>query len=276
LNKDVIIALLQNRLQEQERLIKQLLARIEELENNQKKDSRNSSKPPSSDIGKIKRTQSLRKSSRKKPGGQQGHEGSHLEMRADPDRVERHQVSACMCCGKGLAKVGASSYEARQVHDIPPVRMIVTEHRSEIKTCPGCGTINQGVFPEGVSQRVQYGPEVQKPAVYFTNYQLLPIKRTAEMFEDLFGHRVSEGWLVNMNQRCAGRLSPFMEGLKEVLRHQAVLYGDETGYYYKGTRNWLHTLATENHTFYMAHPTRGREAMDAMGILGSYEGTLVH
>lgn len=272
----MIIEILQQRLQEQSLLIKKLTARIEELENNQKKDSSNSSKPPSSDIGKVKRTKSLRKASGKKPGGQPGHEGRRLEMSANPDKIEVCKAGVCSCCGKGLGKVQSFDYEARQVHDLPALRMLVTEHRSEIKSCPDCGTINRGRFPEGIMQQVQYGPEVQKMAVYFSNYQLLPVKRTAELFEDLFGQRVSEGSLVNINQRCADRLAPFIGDLKEELSGQEVLHADETGYYYKGARNWLHTLATEKHTLYVPHPTRGREAIDAMGVLPGYKGTLVH
>lgn len=279
----MIIQVLREQLKMQEALLKEqgqriemLLSRIVELENSQKKDSSNSSKPPSTDIGRPKRTQSLRKASGKKPGAQPGHEGSRLEMSANPDKIEVCKVGVCSCCGKGLDKVQSFDYEARQVHDLPALRMLVTEYRSEIKACPGCGTINQGEFPQDIMQQVQYGPEVQKMAVYFSNYQLLPVKRTAQLFEDLFGQRVSEGCLVNINQRCAGKLVPFIEDLKKVLSVQEALHTDETGYYYKGARNWLHTLATEKHTLYMPHPTRGREAIEAMGVLPGYKGTLIH
>jgi len=283
LNKDLIIQLQEQQLRRQElfiidqaKQITDLLARIVELENNQKKNSGNSSKPPSTDIGKDKRTKSLRGISDKKAGGQPGHEGKTLERRLTVDKTVVHAVKNCSECGKDLRSIGTAKYESRQVFDLPPIKLSVTEHQSEIKYCPCCQTVNQASFPKGVTQPVQYGVEIQKLAVYFNNYQLLPYKRTSKMFEDLLGHRVSEASLVSMNQRCANNLAGFTEVLKEILIDQPVLNADETGYYYNGDRNWLHVITTEKHTQYMPHAKRGVEAMDAMGILLLFKGTLVH
>jgi transposase len=105
---------------------------------------------------------------------------------------------------------------------------------------------------------------------------LIPYKRTSQLFEDLLGHRVSEGSLVKMTQRFAGKLNGFIGQLKDILLKQPVLHADETGYYYKGAHNWLHVLTTDQHTLYMPHEKRGREAMEEMGIIAGYEGTLIH
>ncbi len=276
LDKDLIIQLQQHQLKEQEKLILLLEARITELENNQKKNSSNSSKPPSSDIGKPKQTKSLRTISGKKPGGQTGHSGETLSFSATPNEIITHVVSHCACCGKNISSVATLDFERRQVYDIPPIEIMVTEHQSEIKSCPGCHTINKAVFPEGVNQPVQYGANVQAIGVYFTQYQLLPYARTTEVFKDLFGHTVSQSFLVNNNKRFSSQLVPFIENLKEILLQQPVLHADETGFYYNGNRNWLHTLCTENHSFYMPHTKRGTEAMKDMGILPKYTGILVH
>lgn len=283
IDKDLIIQLQQEQLNaqarliaEQNKMIKMLEARIEVLENNQKTDSRNSSKPPSTDIGKPQRTQSLRTKSGKKPGGQQGHIGETLCFTAMPDEVVVHAVKQCACCGKNLSAGIVEEYECRQVFDIPPIEMQITEHRSEIKNCPFCHTINKAAFPGGVNQPVQYGINVQQLAVYFTQYQLLPYGRTAEIFNDLFGHALSNSFLVNNNHRCAVNLQPFIKDLKEVLLNQPVLHGDETGFYFEGRRNWLHTLSTDKHSFYAPHIKRGTEAMNEMNILPVYKGILVH
>ena len=222
-NQEIII-------DKQSTLIKLLEARVNELESNQKKDSSNSSKPPSSDIGKPQRTQSLRTKSGKKPGGQHGHIGETLCFTATPDVVVVHTVKQCDCCGKSLSGGVVEQYECRQVFDIPPIEMQVTEHRSEIKNCPFCHTSNKALFPEGVNQPVQYGINVQQLAVYFTQYQLLPYGRTAEIFNDLFGHALSNSFLVNNNHRCAVNLQPFIKDLKAVLLNQPVLHADETGF----------------------------------------------
>lgn len=283
LDKDLIIRFQQQQMaellrinMEQAKAIEYLQARVAELESNQKKNSSNSSKPPSSDMGKPKQTKSLRTSSGKKIGGQKGHSGETLSFSTTPDEIITHYVSHCSCCGKNLSGVSSSDLERRQVYDVPPIEMKVTEHQSEIKHCPKCKKINKAAFPEGVVQPVQYGPGVQTWAVYFTQYQLLPYGRTAQLFHDLFGHSVSESFLVNNNRRFADILQPFISKLKKKLLQQPVLHADETGYYYKGQRNWLHTLCTEKHTLYMPHAKRGVQAMDEMGVLTTFTGTLVH
>lgn len=297
IDKDLIIQLQQEQLQQQIKLIGVLNAvindnkitidklntlvellktRVDELENNQKKDSNNSSKPPSSDIGKAHRTQSLRTSSGKKPGGQPGHIGGTLSFSAAPDEVVVHVLKQCSCCGKSLCSTQSVDYERRQVYDIPPINMLVTEHLGEIKNCPHCHTVNRAAFPQSISQPVQYGSNVQQLAVYFTQYQLLPYGRTSEIFKDLFGHALSSSFLVNNNRRCADKLQPFIINLKLLLLKQPVLHADETGYYFEGQRNWLHTLCTDRYTYYAVHTKRGGEAMNDMGVLPNYTGKLVH
>ena len=283
LNKDLIIQLQQEQLQtqgmliaKQAALIKLLESRIEILENNQKKDSSNSSKPPSSDIGKPQRTQSLRTRSGKKPGGQDGHTGETLCFSEAPNEIMVHAIKQCKCCGKSLCGSTILDYECRQVFDIPPIAMQVTEHRSEIKNCPHCHTVTRAAFPAEVTQPVQYGANVQQLAVYFTQYQLLPYGRTSEIFKDLFGHGLSRSFLVNNNHRCAVKLQPFIKSLKATLLNQPLLHCDETGFYFEGQRNWLHTICTDKHTFYAPHVKRGTEAMYDMGVLPFYEGRLMH
>jgi transposase/uncharacterized coiled-coil protein SlyX len=280
---DIVIRLLEEQLAQhasviasQQEMIEKLQARLRELEGNQRKNSSNSSKPPSSDMGKVQRTKSLRNSSGKKPGGQAGHKGESLAFSAVPDSVIIHGAARCHCCDKSLSGAAVSGYECRQVFDIPPIQMQVTEHRAEIKDCPRCGAISKGLFPDEVSQPVQYGARVRQLAVYLTQYQLLPYKRVQEIFEDLLGHRVSGSFLVNNNRRCAVGLQAFIEDLKIELKRQAVLSVDETGYEYNGRRNWLHTVSTEQYSFYMPHSSRGAVAMYEAGVLPGYQGVLVH
>lgn len=283
MDKDLIILELQQEIVElkqmnavQAKAIELLMSRVSELENNQKKNSSNSSKPPSSDIGKTNRTQSLRSSSGTKPGGQSGHTGETLSFSATPDEIIEHVVSHCTCCGKNISGVNAGAYERRQVYDIPPIRVMITEHQSEIKHCPKCNTVNKAEFPAGVNQPVQYGEGVQTLAAYFTQYQLLPYARTAQIFQNLFGHSLSQSFLVNNNQRLACNLQPFIVDLKSKILKQPVLNLDETGCYIEGKRSWLHTISTERHSYYAPHTSRGREAMLDMGILAEYTGTVVH
>src|SRR5215469_142443 len=100
-----------------------LVARVQEWEGRLAKDSRNSSKPPSSD-GLARKPKSLRKKSERKPGGQVGHRGSHLRLVAQPDEVVAHRPTTCGSCHAALPPGAWSWVERRQVHDLPPLRPV--------------------------------------------------------------------------------------------------------------------------------------------------------
>ena len=177
------------------------------LENNElrgrlAKNSKNSSKPPSSDGLKKPQPKSLRKPSGKKPGGQQGHVGTRLEMVDQPGHLVLHTVEECRQCGYSLEAVDAGDHRRRQVVDIPPVQLEVTEHRAEIKCCPGCGGRNEAAFPAEIKTSVQYGSRIKSLLVYLNQYQLLPYERTCQLAEVLFARTISQGTLSNWNAEC--------------------------------------------------------------------------
>ena len=176
-------------------LVLQQSAALQALQDQLAKDSRNSSKPPSSDGLNKRRTQSLRQSQGRTPGGQPGHEGQTLQMVETPDQVVRHQVNQCPHCQCDLSAVGAVAQGRRQVFDIPAVRIEIIEHQVEIKTCPHCQQAVTAAYPTAVSQRVQYGPRLKAQASYLNNYQLLPIARTCEVLGDFYGHQPSTAFI---------------------------------------------------------------------------------
>jgi len=176
-----------------------LAARLQKLEDQIAKNNSNSGKPPSSD-GLKKKTQSLRKPSGKKRGGQPGHKGHTLKAVAKPDRVELHRVKECKHYHASLEEATVQGHEKRQVFEVPSVRIQVTEHQAEIKGCPSCHQKTIGEFPEAVTQPVQYGSGLKAQLVYFNQYQFVPLERTVEIIEALYGHTVSEAAIV---EACA-------------------------------------------------------------------------
>ena len=114
--------------------IKELTERLQALEARLNQNSRNSSRPPSTDffVKEKPNPKSLRKNSGRKPGGQEGHQGATLEMTNNPDSIIEHSLSCCKECGHTLENIEVEAYERRQVFDIPPVNLIVTEHQSQI------------------------------------------------------------------------------------------------------------------------------------------------
>jgi len=254
----------------------QLAERIQRLEDQIAKNSHNSGKPPSSD-GLKKKPKSLRHKSGKKSGGQPGHEGSTLKFTEKPDRVEIHRVKGCKHCHTGLDAVEVSGFEKRQVFDVPPTKVEVTEHRAEIKECPLCHQTTTGEFPEQVSQPVQYGERIKAQMVYFNQQHHVPLERTAEILEDLYGQSVSEGTIVEACNQMAERIEPVYQAIKaELTETKDPAHFDETGARVEKKLWWLHVVCTGLLTYYAIHPNRGGKALDAIGIFPVFKGTAMH
>lgn len=258
-------------------VIEVLATRQQALEDQIAKNSCNSGKPPSSDGYDRPAPKSLRKRSRKKSGGQAGHIGYTLQAVEKPEHVEVHRVEQCSHCHSSLWSVEVKRYEKRQVFDVPRVQVEVTEHQAEIKACPHCGKENRAEFPAGVTQPVQYGDEIKAQMVYFNHYQMLPLERTAEVFEALYGQTISEGTIVDAGQEVSGQVSGANEAIRQHLtQNEVVVHFDETGVRVERQLQWLHSASSERLTWYALHPKRGHLALDAVGIVPNLQGRAMH
>jgi transposase len=253
----------------------ELKKEVKNLTNKLSLNSKNSSKPPSSDVF-VKQTKTLRKKGTKKVGGQQGHSGTTLNMVEIPDFVEIHEVEKCIYCETNLLNSEVFDIEKRQVFDLPPMCLEVTEHQAELKICCTCGKLNKGKFPDSVLAPVQYGNRVKAFCLYFNNYQFIPYERVSETLENFLGVRVNESSIFSYNKELYDNLSITDMILKNSILSSEVLNLDETGFYVNTTRNWLHSYSTENLTYYSHHEKRGKIAMNEIGILPLFNGTGVH
>jgi len=254
-----------------------LASAVRALENQIAKDSRNSSQPPSSDGLKKPVPKSQRGKSGKAGGGQEGHSGQTLKAVVEPDAVVVHPVTRCAHCQADLQSVAVRAVEKRQVFDLPDVVLAVTEHQAEHKACPDCGHLNTAVFPDEVTQPTQYGPRIRAQMVYFHSGQFIPLARTADVIQDLYGQSVSEATLIAAVAETARRVRPVTEAVRAYLiTTPEAVHLDETGARVGGKLHWLHSAGNPHATLYVIHPKRGSDGMDALGVLNARQGWCVH
>src|SRR5258706_7100853 len=259
--------------------VQTLVAEVQRLRERLAKDSHNSSKPPSSD-GLVRKTKSLRKKTGRKPGGQVGHRGHQVRLVATPDEVVVHRRATCGICQQALPEEAASWIERRQVHELPLVRVHVTEHQIDHVRCPSCGMTTAAVAPAGVLAPRQYRPRLRAVATYVVQQQFVPYGRTRDLLADLFGVSVSVGTLVNLVRQGAESLHAVAEEIKVALRAAPVLHHDETGLRVAGAEGagvqWTHVTCTKELTHYARHAARGAAALEAIGSLPNFTGVSVH
>lgn len=256
--------------------ISKLERRIHVMESRLAKNSRNSHKPPSSDRFDKPKPKSLREKTGRKPGGQESHKGHTLKMAEHPDRIIPHSVDQCDNCNCSLEHEKPYRVERRQVFDVPPTKMEVTEHHAEVKKCPRCGRDNIAAFPKEVNAPVQYGLRIKSIVVYLRTYQLLPYQRTTELLYDLFGINLSQGTLDNITKSCADVLQEPLRQLTDCIKKSSVANFDETGCRAMGKLHWLHVVSNPKFAYFEIHRKRGTEAIDDINILPRFKGCAVH
>ena len=255
--------------------IAQLRQAIKELEEKKNKNSKNSSKPPSSD-GYAKKPISLRGRSGKKQGGQEGHDGTNLAQRK-PDRIIGCMPLKCTKCPHhdGCMEK-ARVTESRQVVDAVVTAEVVQYDKCRVTNCPLHGWSREGSFPEGVNGPVQYGMSLQALVVSLTTVGAVSIARTHEILANVFEVPLSTATIKSMVSKCAGKLSGAIEEIGSRLVNSDVDNADETGVRVDKKLHWAHVLCNGRYTLIRIHPKRGWEAMEDIGYLPEFNGILVH
>jgi transposase len=225
------------------------------------KNSRTGSTAPSHDIGRSN-SKSLRVSSDKKSGGQTGHTGHTLDMVDTPDEIIEHLPAVCQCCGNGLANTASVSFTRRQVVDIPPILPVYTEHRSQLKICPFCQSVNHGVFPDFVTAPIQYGCGIEAMAGYLSVYQSVPYARITRLFRDFFKLSISEGAVDRFLDNLSNKANFAYETIRERIQSGTVVGADETGCRVNGKKHWFHVWQTADLTFIAAFASRGHQIIN--------------
>jgi len=260
-------------------IIIELRAEVSELKSQISLNSSNSSKPPSSDPlwNRETRENQKRRATRSKlrPGGQPGHKGHKLKKFEQIDHQVEHTIQGCPHCdSQELVETGSS---IRQVVDMPPATIEVTEHKFYEYQCNKCQSIISNEELSNYNQEVQYGNRLKALVVYLNVYQMIPYKRLVELVETIYGQRISQGSISNFCRQMSTNLSGFKKKVEAYLTEaDKVVHSDETGILVNGKLYWTHVYSDQRVTFLQVHPKRGKEAMDEIGILQNCQGTIIH
>ena len=245
--------------------IKTLRDRVAELEEQLAQNSRNSSKPPSSD-GPGQKASSPRKSSGKKRGGQKGHKKAQRELLPTNECNSATELipENCAHCGERLA--GSDPAPIRhQVWEIPKSQPIVDEYQQHQRTCGACGKATRAELPEGVP-RGQAGPNlVAQVGLLLTKYRMSH-RLAAGYLETHFGIPCSIGWISKLQATAANALASPYEQIAEQMKRAGVVHLDETSYRLENKSGWLWgAIATGLSLFRIAGSRAGQVAREMLG-----------
>jgi transposase len=274
--KDQLILALWQQVQQLMAGHQQLQEQYQVLQARLNQNSHNSSRPPSSDgLGKPA-PQSLRVSGQRKSGGQAGHSGTTLRQSSQIDQTVQHPPpERCSACQLPLPPEGLQIAETRQVFELPPLHVRVIAHQQMRATCR-CGAVHLGAWPPGVHAPAQYGVSVQAMAVHLNQHHLLPLARTSALLNDLYGISVSQASIQAFAQEAAQLLAPTVAAIGKAVQASPIAHADESGIRVSGKLHWLHCLVTRSLTWLAPHAQRGSAAIEALGLLHGFKGTLVH
>jgi len=248
-----------------------LQERITELERRLNSDSRNSSKPPSSDgLRRQSRTQSLRKPGQRPSGGQKGHKGTTLKQVECPDQVVLHPLENCPNCTSDLSGVAVERIIKRQVVELPSMKAEIIEHQVEVKHCKQCKLRVRACFPLQVKAPIQYGESLKALAIYLQAQHFLPEGRLKSLLEDLFGVSMSSATIEKISHQFSHQIEGELKNIWSHLIRAPIKHVDETGFRIGGKTHWLHVLSNEERTYYRPSEKRG-EIFSEVG-----RGTVVH
>jgi transposase len=259
-----------------------LQARIAELEKQLgvkapavPKTSANSSIPPSKNPIGIPHTQSQRKPSGRKTGGQKGHEGSTRLQSGNVTGTERwYPAAVCPICGKPLDMDTATVCARRQVVDIPLAIMATVMDHLQMQVKCSCGHCCKGRFPENVNAPVSFGPNIMALTAYLSTYQNVPFKRLTHLFETIFGLHISEGSVSNMLNTMKKISKKSYEMIRKKVADGEVAGADETGVNVNGRNNWLWAFQNNAATYLAFDKSRSHDVVNKNFSLEEQSGTV--
>lgn len=257
----------------QQEQITELMRKVEILEERLRKNSSNSSKPPSQDPPSVKRQSKA--PTGKKRGGQPGHKGAGRELLPVEQVDHMVEVKPEVCRGCGGHLEGDDAHPGRhQVMEIPEIRPLVTEYRIHELICSCCGERNIGAWPDGVPTGA-FGVRLLAVVGMLVGVYRISRRNVVCLLSDLFGVEMGTGSVSACEKKVSRSLASPVEEVKEHIHTQPELHVDETGWLEGRKKAWLWVATSVSGlvTFFMIQAHRSQEA--AKALLGEFAGVLV-
>jgi len=255
--------------------VQALEAEVSALRERVNRNSRNSSRPPSSDGPNVPPTPRKRAKGKRKRGGQPGHTGTTRKLVPIEQVKDSHDIKpeACRTCGHALEGKDPDPYR-HQVTEIPPVVAEVVEYRLHTLSCPACGTKTQAEVPPGVPHGA-FGPRLQAMVSLLTGGYRLSKRDAEAVVEDFFQTKISVGSICALERRTSEAIRTPVEEAREYVKEQPAVHMDETGWREANQKAWLWVAATSLVTVFLIRCSRGGKVAREMlgqafkGILNS-------
>jgi len=191
------------------------------------------------------------------------------------ETVQVATVNNCQCCGEELDKHPSAEYERRTKIDII-FEKVMHHVDAEIKTCPRCKTINKGHFPKDMSGPLQYGPGIKGYVVNLLVTQMISLKRAQKMLETLISQLLSEATILKYVIQLHLALEKWEQTSIKRLLEMPAIHTDETSLRVDRKNHWIHVYSADDITLKFLHPKRGKEAMEDISVIPSYNGVVIH
>ena len=225
------------------------------------KNSRNSSVPPSLSYPENRNpTQNP-----KKKGPRLGHPGTSRK-RLPPTRTLTSRPTHCAGCGADLGDVLGHVYRSSQHLELPPVALEVIEAVRYRCSCPTCGAVNTGPYPDGWDPNQWFGPRLQATLAYLHHHHHIAYERLVTLVREIWGGSISEGGLANVLARVQAKLAPTVEAIAKRVRESTVVGSDETRARVDGQTRWSWVVQSQSAVYHFVATTRSaKELIDFFG-----------
>jgi transposase len=262
--------------------------RMRRLEEQARQDSRTSSKPPSQDSPKTRQQRRSearakakellsREGGKRKAGGQEGHAGAGRELVPEDhvDEIVEHYPQACGGCGRGFSEEeqqAGGRFGRHQVCELPPISVMLVEHRTRRLRCPECGSRTTGSLPAGIGGSA-FGPSLRAAIVTLTARNRISRRGIAELAGELFGVRLSTGSVDAICQHASTALVDGHDALRDWILAQDALHVDETGWRTAGDSRALWTLTAPGASLFEIAEHCNRDQFNQ--LIGEFGGIVV-